>query len=131
MPRKGGSAVRVGLLIVVTFAAISLLGLAFLSASLNAAILYLPRVLLAFLLLLAGMVVSELVRRQVPRLAAQMAASPPEADANALCEHVLRPTQSRALGDYVAVLVVRLLADDPSTPTRGSSARAGRPTILC
>ena len=63
---------RVGLLFVVIFAALSLLGLQFLSASLNAAILYLPRVLLAFLLLLAGMVISEFVRRQVDRLATQM-----------------------------------------------------------
>jgi small-conductance mechanosensitive channel len=67
-----GGAVRVGLLLVVVFAALSLLGLEFLSASLNAAILYLPRVLLAFLLLLAGMVISELVRRQVERLTTQM-----------------------------------------------------------
>lgn len=67
-----GGAVRVGLLLVVIFAALSLLGLQFLSASLNAAILYLPRVLLAFLLLLAGMVISELVRRQVERLTTQM-----------------------------------------------------------
>jgi small-conductance mechanosensitive channel len=65
-------AVRVGLLVVVVFAALSLLGLALLSASLNAAILYLPRVLLAFLLLLAGMVVSEFVRRHVERLTTQM-----------------------------------------------------------
>jgi len=65
-------AVRVGLLLVVVFSALSLLGLAFLSESLNAAILYLPRVLLAFLLLLAGMVVSEFVRRQVERLTTQM-----------------------------------------------------------
>jgi small-conductance mechanosensitive channel len=65
-------AVRVGLLLVVIFAALSLLGLQFLSASLNAAILYLPRVLFAFLLLLAGMVISEFVRRQVDRLATQM-----------------------------------------------------------
>jgi small-conductance mechanosensitive channel len=65
-------AIRVGLLLVVIFAALSLLGLQFLSASLNAAILYLPRVLVAFLLLLAGMVISEFVRRQVDRLAAQM-----------------------------------------------------------
>src|SRR4051812_11133178 len=65
-------AVRVGLLVVVIFAALSLLGLAFLSESLNAAILYLPRVLLAFLLLLAGMVISEFVRRQVERLTTQM-----------------------------------------------------------
>jgi small-conductance mechanosensitive channel len=65
-------AVRVGLIVVVVFAALSVLGLAFLSASLNAAILYMPRVLLACLLLLAGMVVSEIVRRHVDRLSTQM-----------------------------------------------------------
>jgi small-conductance mechanosensitive channel len=64
--------VRVGLIVVVTFAALSLLGLEFLSESLNEGILFLPRVLAAFVLLLAGMVVSELVRHQVDRLATQM-----------------------------------------------------------
>lgn len=65
-------AVRIILLFVVVFSALSLIGLAFLELSLNAAILYLPRVLVAFLLLLAGMVISEFVRRQVDRLATQM-----------------------------------------------------------
>jgi small-conductance mechanosensitive channel len=71
------NAVRVGLLIVVIFAAVSLLGLEFLSQSLNEGILFLPRVLTAFVLLLAGMVVSELVRHQVDRLARQMDLSAP------------------------------------------------------
>jgi small-conductance mechanosensitive channel len=66
------NAVRVGLLIVVVFAAVSLLGLEFLSESLNEGILFLPRALTAFVLLLAGMVVSEFVRRQVDRLSTQM-----------------------------------------------------------
>ena len=66
------TAVRIALLVVVVFAALSLLGLQFLSASLNAGILFLPRVLVAIVLLLAGMVVAELVRRQVDRLAEQM-----------------------------------------------------------
>jgi small-conductance mechanosensitive channel len=70
-------AVRVGLLVVVVFAAVSLLGLEFLSQSLNAGILFLPRVLTAFVLLLAGMVVSELARHQVDRLATQMDLSAP------------------------------------------------------
>jgi small-conductance mechanosensitive channel len=70
-------AVRVGLLVVVIFAAVSLLGLEFLSQSLNAGILFLPRVLTAFVLLLAGMVVSEFVRHQVDRLARQMDLSAP------------------------------------------------------
>jgi small-conductance mechanosensitive channel len=70
-------ALRVGLVVVVLFAALSLLGLEFLSQSLNEGILFLPRVLTAFVLLLAGIVVSELVRRQVDRLATQMDLSAP------------------------------------------------------
>jgi small-conductance mechanosensitive channel len=65
-------AVRIALLVVVIFAALSLLGLQFLSASLNAGILFLPRVLVAIVLMLAGMVVAQLARRQVDRLADQM-----------------------------------------------------------
>ena len=65
-------AVRIALLVVVFFAALSLLGLEFLSASLNAGILFLPRLLFAMALLLAGIVVSEVARRQVDRLAGQM-----------------------------------------------------------
>ena len=65
-------AVRLVLLVVVVFAALSLLGLQFLSDSLNAGILFLPRLLVALVLLLAGVVLSELARRQVDRLAEQM-----------------------------------------------------------
>jgi small-conductance mechanosensitive channel len=65
-------AVRIGLLVVVVFGAVSLLGLQFLSASLNAGILFLPRVFVALVLLLAGVVVAEVVRRQVDRVAGQM-----------------------------------------------------------
>jgi small-conductance mechanosensitive channel len=65
-------AVRIGLVVVVVFAAVSLLGLQFLSDSLNAGILYLPRVFVALVLLLAGMVLAQVVRRHVDRIAAQM-----------------------------------------------------------
>ncbi len=67
-----GTTVRIGLTVVVVFAALSLLGLELLSESLNAAILFLPRVFAALVLLLAGIVLGELVRGQVDRLAAQM-----------------------------------------------------------
>ena len=67
-----GAAVRVALTVVVVFAALSLLGLEFLSASLNAGILFLPRLLVAVVLMLAGIVVGELVRHRVDRLATQM-----------------------------------------------------------
>jgi small-conductance mechanosensitive channel len=67
-----GVAALIGMTIVVVFAALSLLGLEFLSDSLNAAILYLPRVFTALVLLIAGLVLGELARRQVDRLTAQM-----------------------------------------------------------
>jgi small-conductance mechanosensitive channel len=65
-------AVRIGVVVVVCFAALSLLGLAFLSQALNEGILFLPRLFVALALLLAGIVVGEMARRQVDRLAGQM-----------------------------------------------------------
>jgi len=67
-----GGVVRILLLVVVVFAALSLLGLEFLAASLNAGILFLPRLVVAMVIVLAGIVVAELVRKQVDRLADQM-----------------------------------------------------------
>jgi small-conductance mechanosensitive channel len=67
-----GSVVRLVLLVVVVFAALSLLGLQFLAASLNAGILFLPRLIVAMVIMLAGIVVAELTRKQVDRLADQM-----------------------------------------------------------
>jgi small-conductance mechanosensitive channel len=65
-------AVRIAIVFLVVFAALSLLGLEFLSASLNGVILYLPRLFVALALLVAGIVVGQIVRRQVDRLAGQM-----------------------------------------------------------
>jgi small-conductance mechanosensitive channel len=65
-------AVRIAIVFLVVFAALSLLGLEFLSASLNGVILYLPRVFVALALLVAGIVLGQIVRRQVDRLAGQM-----------------------------------------------------------
>ena len=65
-------AVRIAIVFLVVFAALSLLGLEFLSDSLNGVILYLPRVFVALALLVAGIVVGQIVRRQVDRLAQQM-----------------------------------------------------------
>jgi small-conductance mechanosensitive channel len=67
-----GGALRIGLRIVVVFAALSLLGLQFLSQSLNEAVLFLPRLLVAAALLLAGFVIAGWVRDRVDRLAYQM-----------------------------------------------------------
>ena len=70
--KVAGSAVRVTLRIVVVFAALSLLGLQFLSQSLNEAVLFLPKVLVALALLLIGFVLAGWVRERVDRLAYQM-----------------------------------------------------------
>jgi small-conductance mechanosensitive channel len=65
-------AVRIFLTIVIIFAALSLLGLQFLSASLNQAILALPRIFIAASLLLAGAVVAGAARGRTDRLTAQL-----------------------------------------------------------
>ena len=67
-----GRAVRLGLTIVVVFAALSLLGLQFLSESLNSAVLFLPNLAVAGLLLLAGLVLGGVVRERVDRLTREM-----------------------------------------------------------
>lgn len=65
-------AVRIFLTIVIIFAALSLLGLQFLSASLNQAILALPRIFIAASLVLAGAVVAGAARGRTDRLTAQL-----------------------------------------------------------
>jgi small-conductance mechanosensitive channel len=65
-------AVRIFLTIVVIFAALSLLGLQFLSASLNQAILALPRIFIAACLVLGGAVVAGAARHQTERLTYQL-----------------------------------------------------------
>lgn len=64
--------IRVALSLVVIFAALSLLGLQFLSESLNQFILFLPRLLAALALLLAGLVLASVVRERLDRTAYQM-----------------------------------------------------------
>jgi len=66
-------AVRVGLAILVIVAALSLLGLQFLSPVLNQAILALPRLFIAALLVLAGAVVAGAARERADRLTYQLA----------------------------------------------------------
>jgi hypothetical protein len=67
-----GTAVRITLSAIVIFAALTLLGLKLLSQSLNEAVLYLPNVLAALALLLAGVVLAGLARERVDRLTYQM-----------------------------------------------------------
>jgi len=65
-------AIRIFLAIVVVFAALSLLGLQFLSVSLNQAILELPRLFLAAVLVLAGAVLAGAARQRAERLSYQL-----------------------------------------------------------
>ena len=65
-------AVRIFLTIVVVFAALSLLGLQFLSVSLNQAILALPKIFIAASLVLGGAVVAGAARQQTERLTYQL-----------------------------------------------------------
>jgi small-conductance mechanosensitive channel len=64
-------ALRISLTVVVVFAALSLLGLQFLSQSLNEGVLFLPKVLAALALLLIGVVLAAFVRDRVERTATQ------------------------------------------------------------
>jgi small-conductance mechanosensitive channel len=64
-------AVRISLTVVVVFAAVSLLGLQFLSQSLNEGVLFLPKVLAALALVLIGVVLAAFVRERADRTATQ------------------------------------------------------------
>jgi small-conductance mechanosensitive channel len=64
-------AMRISLTVVVVFAALSLLGLQFLSQSLNEGVLFLPKLLAALALVLVGVVLAGFVRERVDRSATQ------------------------------------------------------------
>ena len=66
------TAVRLTIIVVASFAALTLLGLAFLSDSLNQGILFIPRLLTALALVLIGVVVGALVRAWLDRTSAQL-----------------------------------------------------------
>ncbi len=72
LSRLIGRGIRIALTLVVVFAALSLLGLQFLSESLNQAVLFLPKLGVAAVLLLVGVVLGALARERVERLAHQM-----------------------------------------------------------
>jgi small-conductance mechanosensitive channel len=67
-----GRAIRIALSIVVIFAALSLLGLQFLSDSLNKGIQELPKLLIAAVLVLAGVVLAGFARERADRVSEQM-----------------------------------------------------------
>jgi small-conductance mechanosensitive channel len=79
LSRLLGRLIRIVLTVVVVFAVISLLGLAALSATLNAALLFLPKLFVAVVLVVAGAIVAQLVGERVDRLANQMALGGPVA----------------------------------------------------
>lgn len=72
LSRLTGRAVRLALTIVVVLAALSLLGLGPLQASINEGVLFLPRLLVALILLLIGAVVGTFAKDRADRLATQM-----------------------------------------------------------
>jgi small-conductance mechanosensitive channel len=67
-----GTAVRLTIVVVVVFAAMTLLGLEFLSDSLNEGILFIPRLLTALALVLIGIVLAAFVRAWLERTSAQL-----------------------------------------------------------
>ena len=72
-----GRVVRIGLALVVVIAALSTLGIAGIQPSLNELLLYLPRLLAAPVLLVAGLIVGKLIGAWVDRLATQLAVEAP------------------------------------------------------
>jgi small-conductance mechanosensitive channel len=66
------TAVRLTIVVVVCFAAMTLVGLEFLSDSLNAGILFIPRLLTALALVLIGIVVAAFARAWLERTSAQL-----------------------------------------------------------
>jgi small-conductance mechanosensitive channel len=67
-----GTAVRLTIVVVASFAAMTLLGLEFLSDSLNEGILYIPQLLAALALLLIGVVLGAFARAWLERTSAQL-----------------------------------------------------------
>ncbi len=72
LARVVSRAVRIALTLVVIFAALSLLGLQFLSQSLNQGVLVLPKLLIAAALVLAGVVLAGIARERVDRVTYQL-----------------------------------------------------------
>lgn len=72
LSRVVGRSIRLGLTIVVVLAALSLAGLGLLQDAINQGVLFLPRLLVALVLLLAGAVIGTFVKDRADRLAGQM-----------------------------------------------------------
>jgi small-conductance mechanosensitive channel len=72
LSRATGRAIRIAFSIVVVLAAVSMLGLGFLQQSINEAVLFLPRLGVALVLVLAGAVIGTFAKGRVDRLAYQL-----------------------------------------------------------
>ena len=77
LSRLVARAIRIALSVVVIIASLSLLGLGALGQSLNQAVLFLPKLLVALALVLVGVVVAQFVGERVARLADQLALGGP------------------------------------------------------
>jgi small-conductance mechanosensitive channel len=67
-----GTAVRLTIVVIATFAALTLMGLEFLSDSLNEGIIFIPRLLAALALVLVGVVLGAFARAWIDRSSAQL-----------------------------------------------------------
>lgn len=70
--RLVAGAVRLAIIVIAVVAAISALGLTALTASLNAAVLFLPKLFAAALLLIAGLVLARIARERIDQAATRM-----------------------------------------------------------
>ncbi len=72
-----GSAVRIAVTVIVIIASVSLLGLSALSGSLNQIVLFLPKLFVALVLVIVGIVVADFVRDRVDEVADRLAIDGP------------------------------------------------------
>jgi hypothetical protein len=102
-----GRATRLAVLVLTVVVAISTLGLQALEESLNAAVLFLPRLFVAAVIILLGVVAGRLVRDRVDRLATQMdLAGPLGTVAEVLVVAVFAGTALAELGVPVALVTL-------------------------
>jgi len=102
-----GRAVRFAVIVVTVIVAVSTLGLQVLSESLNAAILFLPRLFVGAVILVLGVVAGRLIRDRVDRLATQMdLAGPLGALAEILVVAIFAGTALAQLGVPLAIVTL-------------------------
>lgn len=113
-----GAALRIGLTLVVVFAALSLLGLQFLSQALNQAVLFLPKAGMAAVLVLAGVVLGGIVRERLDRTAHQMDFAVPlgrAAQVTVVAVFAITAAAQVAVSTLVLMIVVGILLSGAAT----------------